>query len=151
MQLIEGIRHRCEELQKEWWLASLARLVYDSLRSKKGIQAERVFARRIDGAIKEKLIQFSVKHPPGEPEEPIALRLVRFEGFEDRGTAVLLVVKKRWIHDTLTNGDSNNRLDFLYGNLKGALQTIDDLRAKGDHVLTNAEIKEIRQKQKLKR
>lgn len=123
--------------------AALALLVKESLMPRKKILAEKVFAERIEVAVRREEIQFRAGFPHDEPEELIAIRGAKFKGFEERGYALFLVVKDEWIEDTLKSKDRSERLESLYENLKMILQVIDGLRAKGDDVLTRAECKEI--------
>lgn len=151
MSLIEGWRRRHEEFQRELGSLTFAFLIAESLKSKKKIQAEKVFAQRIQVAIKKEEIQFTSNFPSNEPEGPIAIRFAQFKDFEDRGYAIFLVVKEEWIKNALESKrkDRTENLEFLYENLKTTLQAIDELRAKDNHVLSKAECEEIVQKQRL--
>lgn len=151
MPLIEGLKRRFNEFQKEIGSANLALLIAESLNSKRRTQAERVFIQRIGIAIKREEIQLIGSYPLNESEEPIAIRLGQFEAFEDRGYAVFLVIKKEWIKDTLKSEERSESLDILYNNLKTALEIIDAFRDKGYQVLTTAECEEIAQQQRLRK
>lgn len=145
MPLIEGLKRRFNEFQKEIGSVNLALLIAESLNSKRRTQAERVFAKRIGIAIKREEIHLIGSCPLDEPEEPIAIRLAQFEDFKDRGYVVFLVIKKEWIKDTFENEERSESLDILYNNLKTALEAIDALRDKDYPVLTITECKEITQ------
>ena len=151
MSWIEGFRRRRKEFQRELGSFALASLVAELLTSKKRIQAEKVFAQRIQVAVKKEEIQFTSNFPSDEPEEPIAIRFAQFGHFEDRGYAIFLVVKEEWIENVLKSKgkDRSENLEFLYENLKTTLQAIDELRAKDNHVLSKVECEEIVQEQRL--
>jgi SAM-dependent methyltransferase len=127
----------------------LLSLVKSALRQKEQTPGERSSAIRIKDAIRKNEIQFFGSFPLKQ-EGPIALCISDFEGFEDRGKAVFLVFQGMWVGETvIKRKERPERLDYLYGYMKTALEEIDALRKEGVHILTKGEYEEILQQQRL--
>lgn len=146
MTLIEQFRNESGKSSEDPWAILLATLIAGSLEFTSRGQST---ASRIATAIQKEEIQLVANFPPDEPIEPIAIRISHYKGFEDRGYAVFLVIKKEWMRKTAMERGHMANLDHLYQELELALEVTDVLKADGDHVLTKAEDEEIMRPKRL--
>jgi len=137
--MLEKFRQFRSDLRRERDTAAGALMIFEILQAKKQVKAEETYATRIEAAIILREIQFVSRFPFDPPEEPIDIRLAKFAEFENKGYAVLLVIKPEWLREVLRSGNPREK-DYFYEKLKLTLQVIDELRGEGDRVLTEGEI-----------
>lgn len=105
---------------------------------KEGFFGDMAYARRLNAMLmgEEAVIHCDFRFSPDEHQEEIEVYSTKIS----TGTAVFVGITPEWVQQTIHHPEKEERLKFLFGKLRIAVDEVDGLRKDGQNVVTREDL-----------